>query len=297
MIKLFIIFLIFIEFNNFYCKNFNFSLLINNVIDNYTNTVFCLYLYDLEKNEIIYYNDKYNIGNKKLPVGSIIKIYSIIAKFKNHPIDITESYYCYGWSEKIPYEARCWLKSGHKKQNLIQAIANSCNTYFYYFVQDIDFKLFIETLKEFGILNSSENFGRKIFSKDEQIMAMIGRLNFLKLNPIEIVKSLNEIFSKKSKIQREVKELLYDGMRHCYQYGTASTTREKLNIGIDLPIICKTGTGAYEENGKVDIKKTNGIFIGILDNIYLILVLVKNSVGAEIPSEIGLMVLKEIYYN
>jgi len=260
---------------------------------NITN-VFCVYLKDIKSDKILYVYDKNNLGNSELSLGSIIKIFSIIAKFKNHPVDIAETHFCNGYDENTPYVVKCWLREGHKKISLIPAIANSCNTYFYYFVQDIDFNLFIETLKEWKILKGSENWGKKFISREEQIMAMIGKMNILKLKPIDIVESFAKIFMDKKRLQSEVRDVLFDGMRLCYQQGTASKVRKKLFLSTDFPVICKTGTGIFEENGKIDIKKTNGSFIGLLENRYLVFVFVENSTGAETPTEIGLSILREV---
>jgi penicillin-binding protein 2 len=46
--------------------------------------------------------------------------------------------------------ARCWLASGHGRQNLIEAIKNSCNVYFYQVGVRIGLKRFLETGTRLG---------------------------------------------------------------------------------------------------------------------------------------------------
>lgn len=270
------------------------SFIINYTKRNTMTNNLCVYVKDIKKNKMLCTYDNFNMGNTELPLGSLIKIFSIIVKFKNHPIDPTETHFCGGYDENTPYVSRCWLKKGHGQMSLIPALAHSCNTFFYHFVQDIDFHLFIETLKEWGILKGSENWGKRFISKEEQIMAMIGKMNILKLKPIDIIESYGGIFSEKRKLQEDVKEILVEGMRLCYQNGTASKTREKLFLPVDVPIVCKTGTGVFEKDGKINMRKTSGSFIGLLEERYLVFVFVENSTGAEAPAAVGLSILKEI---
>ncbi len=267
---------------------------IQNVIDNLKKTInkpFYILVKDIEKNEVIYVHDEYDIGGKSIPLGSLIKVFSVIAKFKNHPIDPSETHFCRGWNTDLS-EIQCWLKKGHGNTSLVPAIANSCNIYFYNFVKDIDFSLFIDTLKEWDILIGSENWGKRYITEREQIMAMIGKMNILKLRPSDILESYTKVLFS-DKLTEDIKEILIEGMSLCYRRGTASGAREKLRLSENLPIICKTGTGVFEKDGKIDIRKTNGSFIGILNNRYAVFVFVENSTGAKEPSEIGLILLKK----
>ena len=252
---------------------------------------YCVYVKEIG-GKTVYRSDLSNIGQEPIPLGSVIKIFSIIAKYKNHPVNPDESYFCEGWGKDPGAVSRCWLKKGHGRISLINAVAHSCNTYFYHFVQDIDFTLFVRTLREWGLVGGSENWGRSALYKDDQTRAMIGKLNIVKVKPLDLMTSCDKMFGSASGLPIEVKDILTEGMSLCYREGTAGAMREKLEMPMDLPVVCKTGTGMYEDRERDFYSKTTGVFIGVYGGKYLVLAVAKNSTGADAASRIGLSLIK-----
>lgn len=261
----------------------------------YTNS-FCVYVYDIKHSNIVYSYDKADWKNTMFPAGSLIKPFTIIAKFKNHQVDVLEQHYCGAYTTNTSDEKKCWLLSGHKHLNLIQAIAYSCNTYFYYFSRDIDFKLFIDTLKDYGFIRGRENFGKQRLTDKEKIMAKIGKMYFLKAYIVDIIESYVTLLSgENTKISWEVQDIILDGMHQSYSYGTVSKSRTKLKLSPLLPIYTKTGTGVFIEDGDVDIRRTNGFFVGIYNFEYLVFVGACDATGSGEASYIGLAVMTNFF--
>jgi cell division protein FtsI/penicillin-binding protein 2 len=254
---------------------------------------YCVYIEDTLSNEVLFSDDKQEIGNSPIPAGSVIKAFSIIAKYRNHPVDPGETYFCPGYDQDTPSVSKCWLKKGHGKIALLNAIAQSCNTYFYHFVQDVDFGLFLRTLREWGVLHGSDNWGRRTLTRDDQVRAMIGKLDIIRVKPLDLMVSYAKLFGR-SGLPAEIKEVLTEGMSLCYRNGTASKARERLKMKEDLPVLCKTGTGMFEQDGEVSAQKTSGVFIGLYNGRYLVLALAQGSTGSDLASLLGLTVIREM---
>ena len=136
------------------------------------------------------------------PPGSIFKIVIAIAALKYGVINSSEKIFCNGKYKLGTDEFHCWKKNGHGNVNLIKAIAESCDNYFY----EISLRLGIEKIykeaknlgvgrvyKHFlqqveGIVpNKSwkeKNFGEP-WQKGETLNTGIGQ-GYVLLTPVEI---------------------------------------------------------------------------------------------------------------
>ena len=65
------------------------------------------------------------------PPGSTIKMAVALAALENGVIDYNTKFYCNGSKELGTSTFHCWAKDGHGKLNLIEAIEQSCDVYFY----------------------------------------------------------------------------------------------------------------------------------------------------------------------
>jgi penicillin-binding protein 2 len=66
------------------------------------------------------------------PPGSTYKIITAIAGFEEKIIDEESEYYCPGYYRFGNRTYRCWKKGGHGNVNIIRAISESCDVYFYH---------------------------------------------------------------------------------------------------------------------------------------------------------------------
>ena len=65
------------------------------------------------------------------PPGSTIKMAVALAALENGVIDYNTKFYCNGLKELGSSTFHCWAKDGHGQLNLMEAIEQSCDVYFY----------------------------------------------------------------------------------------------------------------------------------------------------------------------
>lgn len=87
-------------------------------------------------------------------VGSIFKLITAQAAFESG-INEDYSYECTGSNEVSSQLFKCHDLNGHGKQDMYEAMTNSCNTYFIDVGQRIDSKIFIETALKMGFGRST----------------------------------------------------------------------------------------------------------------------------------------------
>jgi penicillin-binding protein 2 len=80
------------------------------------------------------------------PPGSIFKIITFVAAMDIKKIDPSETLQCTGTFELGKSQYICWYRSGHSRLNLISAMAQSCNIYFY----QLGLKLGIRNLEKYA---------------------------------------------------------------------------------------------------------------------------------------------------
>ncbi len=82
------------------------------------------------------------MGNKAVkgeyPPASTYKIVTAIAALEEKVIDVNTSFYCPGYIKHGNREFRCWKKGGHGSVNVVRALAESCDVFFYNVGQRLD---------------------------------------------------------------------------------------------------------------------------------------------------------------
>ncbi|MBF0381647.1 MAG: penicillin-binding protein 2 [Magnetococcales bacterium] len=75
------------------------------------------------------------LGNKAIqgqyPPGSTFKIVVALAAMSEGKLDAKESYYCPGHIIREKHKFYCWKRKGHGQMGLVQALAQSCDVFFY----------------------------------------------------------------------------------------------------------------------------------------------------------------------
>jgi penicillin-binding protein 2 len=77
------------------------------------------------------------VTNGLYPPGSTFKVVALLALLENHLIDPNWTVECTGTYPLGDRVFRCWKEEGHGKVNLRQAVAQSCNIYFYQAIQNL----------------------------------------------------------------------------------------------------------------------------------------------------------------
>ena len=260
--------------------------------ENYPDKQIFVYVQNLYQPRNSYSYDPDGLAYRYFAPGSLIKPFSLIALPKSHPLDPMRIIDCKGYDKNTPDEERCLLKEGHGKINLIQAIAHSCNFYFYTIMKDCPYPLFISTLREWSWVNGEKGFVRRYLNVKDQNMTKIGRQYFLQNRPVDVISSYKHLFNHEIPLSSELRDILYQGMRLSFIEGTASKSRKKLGIPETAPVMTKTGTGFYVFDGQYDIHKTNGFFVALYQQHILIFTMILDGTGTEDASLLGLRVLR-----
>ncbi len=241
------------------------------------------------------YNNNMIMDTQYSP-GSLLKVFVIIAYSKTNKINLEETYFCKGYTDEI---ISCWFGDGHKKLNLIQAVAYSCNYFFYYFIQDkLDRQCYYDTLNDYNLIVYTDY----LYGTDYDFYTgSIGLGTKIFLKPINILCAYNALYNggiifdtegnaiKYVNVSDDVLNIIQQGMKECYLYGTAKIVLNKCHI---LDISGKTGTGIRFEENKRDWKKNIGWVITFNPSInpdFSMLVIVdktKSSAACELSGEL-----------
>jgi penicillin-binding protein 2 len=65
------------------------------------------------------------------PPGSVFKLIIAIAALEEGIVDLNSKVYCPGYYQLGDSLFKCWKENGHGNQTIVEAIANSCNVFFY----------------------------------------------------------------------------------------------------------------------------------------------------------------------
>jgi penicillin-binding protein 2 len=227
-------------------------------------------------------NEKLGVQSSTRP-GSTFKIVTALTLLKNGVVTPTDQFVCYGQVEILGKIYRCWLREGHGEQNLLQAIANSCNAYFYQAGESMPAEALQATARQLhfdectGINLAGENCGEvpAWLSPEEKINFSVGQARALAVTPMQMLRLIAAVANggtlyrpfypashrEFEKFRPELMEKIHfgnelwivkEGLRQSVAYGTS--------VGAKLPNIIvagKTGT-ASEYFGM----KTDAWFVG-----------------------------------
>lgn len=87
----------------------------------------------------------------QIPPGSIFKTIVALAALKDGMITPEREFLCRGHMKIGERKFHCWKKEGHGYLSLNEAIASSCNTYFYNIGKEISVDSLVEMASKFGI--------------------------------------------------------------------------------------------------------------------------------------------------
>jgi penicillin-binding protein 2 len=227
-------------------------------------------------------NEKLGVQSSTRP-GSTFKIVTALTLLKNGAVHPTDQFVCNGQVEIRGQIYRCWLREGHGEQNLLQAIANSCNAYFYQAGESLPAEALQATARQFhfgectGINLANEDCGNipDWVSKEEKINFIVGQARALAVTPLRMLCLISAIANggtfyrpfyptsqqELKKFHPELMEKIHfgdelrivkEGLRQSVAYGTSA--------GAKLPNIIVAGkTGTASEYFGV---KTDAWFVG-----------------------------------
>ena len=146
--------------------------------------------------------------------GSIVKMITQIAILESGKFDIDARHYCPGFYQFGDRIYGCWYTEGHGEVNMSQAMAISCDVFFYKAIQLIDIDILHDTFKMFGFGAKTnvdipnevsglvpnrdymyKRYGKYGWSKGALLNLAIGQGELL-VTPIQILNFMNLIATK-----------------------------------------------------------------------------------------------------
>jgi hypothetical protein len=161
-----------------------------------------------------------------VPVGSLVKPFTAVA---------------YGLRHQLRFPVRqctgedCWLKAGHGRIGLTEAIAQSCNSYFRGLTDDVTPGEVAETARRFGLRALGLDCARD---------ALFGLGTAWRLSPLEVVRAYAELAARRG--EPGVDEVI-SGMRLSATIGTARAIGAEFHSAAAL---AKTGTAPCSHSPK-----------------------------------------------
>ena len=227
-------------------------------------------------------NEKLGVQSSTRP-GSTFKIVTALALLQNGLLQPNEQFICNGQIASRGKTYRCWLREGHGEQNLLQALANSCNVYFFQAGERLATEKLNATARQLhlekctGINLANEDCGElpDWVSDDERLNFIVGQARALAVTPLQMLAMISVLANgglfyqpfypnspqEFASFQPALKESIHfgdewriikEGLRQSAVYGTSAAA--KLSA---LTMAGKTGTSSeYFGN------KTAGWFVG-----------------------------------
>lgn len=253
--------------------------------------------------QIIYEYGSELLWQSRQAPGSLLKVFVLLAQSQQNHLRTEQIHDCQGFREYTP-DKICWLAPGHGPLNLIQALAHSCNDYFYHvLVKDrLSQVVFQRLLERLGFVRPYAF----LLPKTEFERSAIGLDAHLQVVPAQILLAYNALFNGGRLFSRQGKmtgrleipdafvAVLREGMRGAFNYGTASSLKKNLSAH---RLLAKSGTGAGLIHGEMDWRRTVGwmtVFYPEEKPRLSLLVFVHKGTGAKEAAQVAAEVLKVV---
>jgi penicillin-binding protein 2 len=222
-------------------------------------------------------NEKLGVQSSTRP-GSTFKIVTTLTLLRNGIVHPGDQFVCNGQVEIRGQLFRCGLREGHGEQNLLQALANSCNAYFYQAGESMPAEALQATARQFhfgectGINLAGEDCGEvpEWVSPEEKINFFVGQARGLAVTPMQMLRLVAAIANggffyrpfyptsqqEFEKFQPELMEgiqfgdelrVIKEGMRQSVAYGTSMEAKSP-----NMIVAGKTGTASEYFGAKTD---------------------------------------------
>ncbi len=270
------------------------------------------------------------ITTGQYPPGSTLKMVTALKLIEDKLIDPYWTTNCTGEYFFGDRTFGCWNEDGHGEINLKEAIAQSCNIYFYQVIQKLSLTAWSETCAEFGFgiatgidlsnekqgLNPTkdymnERYGRWGWSKGSMLNMVIGQGDIL-VTPLQMLSYINTIATKgkSSRLHLVKNDIQPSQITPSFK----SSTWNKIESYMHEVITGKKGTGKAADPRIPNVKifgktgtaenphgEPHAWFIGYgknNSNLISVVVLIENGGhGGETAAPIAKQVFKYIFQN
>ena len=210
--------------------------------------------------------------------GSAFKLVTALALLQSNTLSPEERLECQGQIQIEGKTYTCWLRDGHGRLNLVEALANSCNVYFYQAATVTPFESIRRVARLFllgectGINVPAENAGQlpEIVSEQNKLKLMVGQSRSLAVTPIQMLRLIAAIANGgylyrpfNVQTERELEafrselvgmihfgrgmQIVREGMRQSVAYGTSRAASLS-----EIMVAGKTGTSSQYFGYKTD---------------------------------------------
>jgi len=185
----------------------------------------------------------------------------------------------------------CWYKPGHGNLEMSQALAVSCNQYFYQLSKRTSPEAFLKTLTAQGLSASKDLSGETSVLPE----TMMGLDSNLKLVPLQVLKAYAALISGHPSAETETfamsafaRSILLNGLRLGAAEGTSALAHQALPTNHHL--LGKTGTSPAFVGGRYLKSRTDGWFLGLYpaaQPVLAVMVYYPGGLGARDAAPLG----------
>ncbi len=205
------------------------------------------------------------------PPGSTFKIIVALAGLESGAILPEEKIYCEGFWQYGNQKFHCWKKEGHGWQNLYDALAHSCDIYFYQMSRRIGIDAIKNMALKLGLGNTlqtdllgehpglipdkrwkEKNIGQKWLQSDT-ILSSIGQ-GYILTTPLQLA-----IMTARAVSGKEVFPTLIVDQKNTSEFNSLGISQKSLDIVIEgMKRVCEEGGTAYWSSINVNGLKMGG---------------------------------------
>ena len=258
----------------------------------------------MESGAVVYRADEGKLLARPFPAGSMLKLFVAYLCLENglRPDRIV---FCPPSSPRVPVSRGCWFRRGHRNQDLVQAIANSCDRYFLTVADRISFSGLTDLMKYLEADPMRLEVADGQYGPREVLIGLDPgwRFDLIRLFAATAAIVTGRLLTapgpagdfrmaRNVSLKPDFLALIGQGMRESALYGTSAPFQS----GLRFKVMGKTGTfvSVYPQ---VDRKKLCGLFFGFFPfprPEYGVLVLGMNGNGSDQAARANRLVKKLI---
>ena len=241
-------------------------------------------------------------------LGSIIKPFLILAWLRDHRDEWEKKLAgpsfnaCVGRAT-LECPVNCWNKNGHGRLELREALALSCNQYFFQLASETSVESYLQTLARFDLLQNfplTDRNGRQLNVSNK---TMVGLDPELQLVPIKVLQAYVAVLQEAGLVRRlaglfrgdeyVATKAIVGGLRLSAIRGTSVLAQEQLPDSQHL--LGKTGTSPAFSRGRHRGDRTDGWFAGFFpaeQPAVAVMICYPDGLGARDAAPLGGKVLR-----
>lgn len=250
---------------------------------------------DLRSGAIVFQEYNELPSSQPLPAGSLFKVFLAYAA-QAAGCDPAQTVFCPPSPPSLPVGDGCWFRAGHRNQDLVQALANSCDRYFMAAAERVSIDMFVDFLDSLDlVVQIPDSDHNHEYTAAE---TMVGLNPHWRFPPLKLLAALTWLVYGRSVpgwnrlrvLEEKFRAPLRRGLRDAALYGTAQGFQD----GLDFKVSGKTGT-FVRVTPELERNKLSGVFVGFFplpEPDYCVLVFNAAGNGREQARAAGALVQK-----